>query len=508
MHGCIRKWLARTLAAAAFASGPAIGLAQQDAPAYADYVGQGVPAQTVSEELTAPADSDLAARVKKLEEALKKADEKAAADKKAAAGKPTAQIGGMIQMDYNLFNQSPANITQFGDAQDGVAFRRARLWVTGTGFDIMEYKLEVDFAPFLQTSLGTAPYFNGGNINTAPATFGGWLQQTGARDIYVQLNDLAYLGHVRMGHFKEPFGLEQLTSDRFITFMERSLPDEGCIVPARSIGIMAFDNYACDYGTWSTGAFRVFTRDTLTSDGWVRQSDEGGTAWTSRVTYLPWYDEATEGRGLLHIGGSYSYRDMDTLTANAATSNPTSYFESAKPEAYLAPSVVAATLTDVEHSELFGGEAALVYGSFSVQSEYFGAYLHRNNGVTNYQWGGYAYMSYFLTGENRVYNKANGAFDRVKPYENFFRVRGEDCNVYTGKGAWEVGYRWSYIDLGLPAAGQGGLAMDNTFGVNWYLNPNLRMMWNYVHTDCDPIQKANTTKSSIDTFEMRMALDF
>ena len=29
-------------------------------------------------------------------------------------------------------------------------------------------------------------------------------------------------------------------------------------------------------------------------------------------TWLPYYDEPSEGRYLLHLGGSYSYRDADT----------------------------------------------------------------------------------------------------------------------------------------------------------------------------------------------------
>ena len=67
----------------------------------------------------------------------------------------------------------------------------------------------------------------------------------------------------------------------------------------------------------------------------------------------------------------------------------------------------------------------------------------------------YAFVSYFLTGENRPYNRKMGVFDRVKPYEDFFRVRTCDGNVGTGHGAWELAYRFSYIDMldGLNARG-------------------------------------------------------
>ena len=120
-------------------------------------------------------------------------------------------------------------------------------------------------------------------------------------------------------------------------------------------------------------------------------------------------------------------------------------------------------------------------------------------------------MSYFLTGENRPYNRKMGVFDRVKPYENFFRVRTCDGNAATGRGAWEVAYRFSYIDMldGLTMKGA-GMATDHTFGLNWYLNPFTRVMFNYVHSIDTYNIAANTrvTGGNLDIFEMRFAMDF
>ena len=66
-------------------------------------------------------------------------------------------------------------------------------------------------------------------------------QSTAFKDVYIQVHDLPVIGNVRVGHFKECFGLEQLTSDNYTTFMERSLDDEGAFVPGRNDGIMAFN---------------------------------------------------------------------------------------------------------------------------------------------------------------------------------------------------------------------------------------------------------------------------
>ena len=146
-----------------------------------------------------------------------------------------------------------------------------------------------------------------------------------------------------------------------------------------------------------------------------------------------------------------------------------------------------------------------------MQSELFAATLNRFNNVNTNFYGGYAYVSYFLTGENRPYNRKLGVFDRVRPYENFFRVKTCDGDTATGMGGWEVGYRFSYIDMldGLHNVGAGEAA-DHTFGVNWYLNPYTRVMFNYVHSQ-DTYNKTVTRQihnGAIDIFEARFAMDF
>ena len=47
---------------------------------------------------------------------------------------------------------------------------------------------------------------------------------------------------------------------------------------------------------------------------------------------------------------------------------------------------------------------------------------------------------------------------------------------------WELAARYSYLTLNDHNI-HGGRLVDLTLGVNWYLNPNLRVMWNYVWAD-------------------------
>ena len=67
----------------------------------------------------------------------------------------------------------------------------------------------------------------------------------------------------------------------------------------------------------------------------------------------------------------------------------------------------------------------------------------------------------------------------TKPYSDFFRVRG-NRGVAMGPGAWEVAARVSTLNLSDRNI-QGGQLTDITFGVNWYLNFQTKLMFNYVH---------------------------
>jgi phosphate-selective porin OprO and OprP len=80
-------------------------------------------------------------------------------------------------------------------------------------------------------------------------------------------------------------------------------------------------------------------------------------------------------------------------------------------------------------------------------------------------YGGEAVVSYVLTGETRPYNTASGSFRSLSPARTVFEG---------GRGAWDVGLRYSYIDL------NGGTLRGGTFWrltptVNWYLSDNFRV---------------------------------
>jgi len=371
-------------------------------------------------------------------------------------------LGTRIQVDsfYSSENGFKENKPlKNTDIQDGVEFRRVYLVLDGQIYKDVEFKFEYDFAG--QTSSNAKP-----------------------QDVYVKFTHIPVLGAITAGHFKEPFSLEQLTSDANTTFMERSLMD--ALVPGRNMGIMANDAVLKDANkaervTWAAGIFKD------TNDWGFNQTD-GGYAGTWRMTALPWYEN--KGEHLIHVGAAYSYRET---TSNLQYRS--------RPEAHMAPYLVDTGSFLPDNASLFNGELATVVGPWHAEGEFTSVVAdphHGNSGCLN---GWYAQTGYFLTGESRPYKTSTGTWDRVKPKKNF-REDG-------GWGAWEIAARYSYLDLTNEDLGfegiennKGGRMQNVTAGLNWYLNPNTRIMWNYVRSG------QGTWDTSTDMFLMRFQIDF
>ena len=349
-------------------------------------------------------------------------------------GRTKLKLGGRIQNDWAWFDDGHDLRVIFGDTEDGTEFRRARLYLSGTFQEHFSFKAQYDFAPD-----GDSEF----------------------KDVWMAMDDIPYLGQIKVGHFKEPFSLEELTSSKYITFMERALPVEA-FAPSRNTGVQVSNAILDERMTWAVGIFR-----NTADEG--EDSTDGGYNLTARVTGLPWF--ADDGRKLLHLGLAYSHRNIDD-----------SWRFRARPEAHLAANRYVDTGSFyVDNIDMWDAELALVLGPFSVQSEYVMADVdsHPLSGSHDFD-GWYAQASWFLTGENRAYKKEEAAFDKVKPKNNFSPTDG-------GWGAWELALRYSTVDLDDFAYISGGEEENWTMGLNWYLNPNLRIMLNYVRASIDHV---------------------
>ncbi len=376
---------------------------------------------------------------------------------------PTVRVTGFFQADVGWFGQDEANILAVGDIQDGADFRRARLAATGDVAENVAYTLEFDFA-----------------FPTRPAFM----------DVWLEIQDLTLLQNLRIGHFRNPFGLDGLTSVRELTFIERALPF--AFLPFRQIGVMTHRVSQAEDLTWALSGFR-FPTDPL--GGQI--GDNGGYGLATRLTGLLLDND----RGVLHLGGAYSLIDP----ANDAVRylSPPEFFIAETGGAALVPAGVPANVPPfvdtgrvaTDTVNLFSGELATTFGSFHAQSEVVYAVVNRPVGTTASFSGVSAQAAYILTGEHRPYNRKQGVLGRVVPARPF---------GVNGFGAWEVAGRWSYLDLN-DADIRGGRLNDVTAGVNWYLNGFTKFQMNYIHAF---LNSAVNGDSNADIVAARAQLDF
>jgi phosphate-selective porin OprO/OprP len=274
-------------------------------------------------------------------------------------------------------------------------------------------------------------------------------------------NNIPYVGTLRVGHFKEFASLEELTSDNDTMFIERALPN--LFAPSRNVGVGLTNAFLDKRMTASLGAFRN------TNDQGVGGGDDNW-AVTARVTGLPYYysvkTERADKLQLVHVGAWTTYRETDGSLRFRA-----------RPENHLAPRYLDTfgMIGTADSQTEFGVELASIYGPFTAQAEYMFDSIDRDGADSAMMQGAYLQAGYILTGEHRTYKNQQGVLDKVTPAKNF-QISGDGG----GAGAWELAMRWSWLDFDDENV-TGGSQNDLTAGVNWYLNPNMRISFNYTH---------------------------
>ena len=173
-------------------------------------------------------------------------------------------------------------------------------------------------------------------------------------------------------------------------------------------------------------------------------------------------------------------------------------------------------IANVSAAQVYGVEAAGAYGPLFFQGEYYWFNVERNAatglppfGAPNLHFeGGYAQASYVLTGETHKYNPAAAAYYGVVPEHPFSLAGG-------GWGAWEIAGRVSTVDLndqlGTATGIAGGRQTIYTAGLNWYVNRNVRFMFDYLHGNvARQVSPTNATDagSRFDAFAMRTQVAF
>lgn len=351
----------------------------------------------------------------------------------------TIQVTGFFQTDALWVHQDAANIRAVRDVQDGADFRRTRLAAQGDFGSRASYEIEFDF------SLPGRPSF---------------------MDVQVILRDLPLLGNVRIGHYLQPFGMDEKTSPRELLFLERG--STFAFSPFRQIGIGTLNTSADERGTSAISVIR-FPTDAFGGN----IGDDGGYGMMSRFTRLLYDREQT----LLHVGFDYTIIDPSNNAVRFrafpevfVTETPGALVPEGVPSTL--PPFVDTGVIPTDRFHLFNLEAAAQHGSWYLQSEVRYAHVKRSGASAVTFPGAYIQTAYVLTGETHPYDRNNAVFDRVRPEHSF---------LDGGPGAWEIAGRWSYLNLNAPGI-PGGQLNNFTLGVNWYLHPRIKFQANYIYS--------------------------
>ena len=373
-------------------------------------------------------------------------------------GTSTFKLRGVLQGDIVGFSADEGGY----DYNSGTALRRARLGAEGDFARDFKWRLESDFA---------------GNV-------------VGITDAYV-----AFAGvkpwTFTVGQHKAPFGLESNTSDNYNTFLERGMFTNAFGGPGaeRRIGVSA--QYSTDTLNIGVGAFG----DNESQQRTATAPDES-VGVNGRVTWSPLFEPGH----LLHLGLSGYWR---TELSSGGFADAVRFSD--RPNIRVDGGFLADTglIRQAEALRYLGVEAAYVRGPFSVIGEAGRASVDRKGALDTLDFDGYyVYGSWFLTGESRAFR--NGSIDRLRPARDFDWKKGT-------WGALELALRWDSFDFSeTPVIGARGNEGDSaTLALNWYLNANLKVLFNYIHfggefTPLDPV--GDRTRG--DAFATRIHLDW
>src|SRR5438067_8453803 len=249
-------------------------------------------------------------------------------------------LGGFIQANFEDGDVS-AFEGRFGQTalKDRFRLRRARIKLTGDFAEQFDFKVEGAF----ETSDG---------LNSNRTAFE-------ATEIFVNWHQFAE-ANVKVGQWKAPFGLEQITPDPSLIIIERSLPT-GAITPERQVGVQLwgkpFTNIwpaQKDLLTYYAGIFNGNGRN-------VSVNDNNNFMYVGRLELLPWKGKMFGQDSSLKLGA-----DVLNSRDDKGTNISQSLNLLVNSDGSLSPFV----LPGADERTAWGVDAALKLGPFDLIGEY------------------------------------------------------------------------------------------------------------------------------------------
>lgn len=262
----------------------------------------------------------------------------------------------------------------------------------------------------------------------------------GLRDLYIAKSALG--GKFTIGQFKPYRSMEELTSSNEILVMERPFASATGLFNGRQFqqGV----GYQRSGENYSIGV----TAFNLRSAASARTE---GAGVSGRVTWAPINDE----NSTLHLGAWFSNENLNKGSANVTAS--------ANYAGRRGPAQTIATTTGASGDQVtaYAAEIAGSFGPTFFQGEYVQSTYEQPTGTDQDVNTWYVQGSWIINGGHKPYKAATGVFGSPKVGE---------------KGLWELIARYDTIENKDIANRE---ASSLILGMNYYVNPNLRFMFNY-----------------------------
>jgi phosphate-selective porin OprO/OprP len=297
------------------------------------------------------------------------------------------------------------------------------------------------------------------------------------------------------GLWKIPTSQEETTSSRFIDFTERSVLNR--ITPGRGLQAVLYGSQFDKILEWNAGVSNGHTdREDLK---FINDNNDEKDI-LARLFVTPFKNSDLGLLKQMRFGwdGSRGKRDSGAAVVSAVSSG-----DLALPGLLPAGNagVFVRGVQTRNHINF-----SWLYGPASLRAEYARVRAELDGGLRSafVQRAWYIQATYLITGEDKTLE------NRIKPKNNFDPLAG-------GFGAWELAARWAVIDgsngvsAGVYPAAANHKVTEYTFGINWWMTPNVRLMINLEHLiyDVDVATGFNgAPKRSEDGFYVRWQIDF
>lgn len=397
----------------------------------------------------------------------------------SADGRYSLSLRGVVQVDAGLFNQRPQRLgaaelrrgsvgaggretNAAADLSNGANFRRARLGFEGV--------LDRDFGYRLMFEFGGTGTEGPARINDA------WLSYTGFAPFTFQI-----------GAFSPPANMDDGQSPEDQIFLERASAAELSRTLAGADG-----RFGVGFRVSDRRYFGALTATGPTVNDAETFDEQFGVVGRGGILVAT---EPLDNTYNVQVGANGTYV-VNTPDAGATAVPRAPVRLRDRPELRLdGTRLVDTGPIDADNVAAYGVEFGAQYRNLFVQAEHFWFDIDRRaSAFANPSFkGGYAEASWILTGEYRRHNIATGSFQNPRPYKAFSPSNG-------GFGAFELAARYSYLDLDFRAGAAGAAAIPGsvrggeqrivTLGLNWYLNSNAKLLFNYLHVDVDRLNPA------------------